>query len=126
MKNKIIIISGDPNSINSEVIYKTWKKINNSIKKKIYLISNYNLIKQQLRKLNYNVRLEKVKDINDKTNSTNLKIIDVFLNFAFRARKHSKRCQNLFECFLRLLDMFKLSINKLFLQLKYLIALKGK
>ncbi len=81
MKNKIIIISGDPNSINSEVIYKAWKKINNSIKKKIYLISNYNLIKQQLRKLNYNVRLEKVKDINDKTNSTNLKIIDVFLNF---------------------------------------------
>ena len=73
MKNKIIIISGDPNSINSEVIY--------SIKKKIYLISNYNLIKQQLHKLNYNIRLEKVKDINDKSNSANLKIIDVFLNF---------------------------------------------
>tara|TARA_X000001036_G_scaffold362307_2_gene345860 strand:- start:783 stop:1745 length:963 start_codon:yes stop_codon:yes gene_type:complete len=81
MKNKIIIISGDPNSINSEVIYKAWKKINNSIKKKIYLISNYNLIKQQLHKLNYNIRLEKVKDINDKSNSANLKIIDVFLNF---------------------------------------------
>ena len=82
MKNKIIIISGDPNSINSEVIYKAWKKINNSIKKKIYLISNFNLIKQQLRKLNYHIRLEKVKDIYEKSNSTNLKIIDVFLNFS--------------------------------------------
>ena len=25
MKNKIIIISGDPNSINSEIILKSWK-----------------------------------------------------------------------------------------------------
>ena len=28
MKNNIIIIAGDPNSINSEIIYKSWKKIN--------------------------------------------------------------------------------------------------
>ena len=26
MKKKIILISGDPNSINSEIIYKSWKK----------------------------------------------------------------------------------------------------
>ena len=34
MKKKILILSGDPNSVNSEIIYKTWKKLNNSIKKK--------------------------------------------------------------------------------------------
>ena len=34
IKNKIIIVAGDPNSINSEIIYKTWKKINSSIKRK--------------------------------------------------------------------------------------------
>ena len=34
MKNKIILLSGDPNSINSEIIYKTWKKLSNSQKKK--------------------------------------------------------------------------------------------
>ncbi len=34
MKKKIIIIAGDPNSINSEIIYKSWKKINISLKKK--------------------------------------------------------------------------------------------
>ena len=33
MKKKIIIIAGDPNSINSEIIYKTWKKLKNLKKK---------------------------------------------------------------------------------------------
>ena len=32
---KIIIIGGDPNSINSELIYKSWKKINKSLKNKL-------------------------------------------------------------------------------------------
>ena len=27
MKNKILVFSGDPNSINSEIIFKSWKKI---------------------------------------------------------------------------------------------------
>ena len=34
MTKKIILFSGDPNSINSEIIYKTWKVLNNSLKKK--------------------------------------------------------------------------------------------
>ena len=28
MKNKIIIVNGDHNSVNSEILYKTWKKLN--------------------------------------------------------------------------------------------------
>ena len=27
MKNKILIVGGDPNSVNSEIIYKSWKKV---------------------------------------------------------------------------------------------------
>jgi len=34
MIKKIILLSGDPNSINSELIFKSWKKINNKLKKK--------------------------------------------------------------------------------------------
>ena len=49
MKNKIIIVGGDPNSINSEIIYKKFKKINKSIKKRIYLIINYDLFLKQLK-----------------------------------------------------------------------------
>ena len=60
MKKKIIIIGGDPNSINSEIIFKSWKKINKTIRKKIYLISSYNLIIDQLKKLNLSIKLKKV------------------------------------------------------------------
>ena len=65
---KIILISGDPNSINSEIIFKSLNKINKNIKKKIYLISNYNLIKSQLKKLKLNLKLSSVKSIDDKVN----------------------------------------------------------
>ena len=40
MKKKLLIISGDPNSINSELIFKSWIKLSNK-DKKIYLITNY-------------------------------------------------------------------------------------
>ena len=51
MKNKILILSGDPNSVNSEIISKSWKKISKSLKRKIYFISNYNLLKAQFKKI---------------------------------------------------------------------------
>ena len=66
MKKKIIIIAGDPNSINSEIIYKSWKKINISLKKKIYFIANYNLLKRQFKILKYNVKLQKIENELDK------------------------------------------------------------
>ena len=31
MNNKIIIVCGDPFSINSEIIYKTWNKLNTKL-----------------------------------------------------------------------------------------------
>ena len=53
MKKKILLLSGDPNSINSELIFKTWKKLNKTTRKKIYLISNFSLMKAQFKKLRY-------------------------------------------------------------------------
>ncbi len=78
---KIILISGDPNSINSEIIFKSLNKINKNVKKKIYLISNYNLIKSQLKKLKLNLKLSSVKSIDDKVNDDGIKIININLNF---------------------------------------------
>ena len=40
---KILIVTGDPNSINSEIIYKTWKKINNNLKKKKFQLMKIKL-----------------------------------------------------------------------------------
>ena len=34
--NKIVLVSGDPNSINSEIIFKCWKIIPKAVKKKNY------------------------------------------------------------------------------------------
>ena len=55
MKKKILIISGDPNSINSEIIFKCWRKLSSRTKQKIVLISNYQLMYQQLKKLKYSI-----------------------------------------------------------------------
>ena len=53
---KIILVSGDPNSINSEIIYKCWKKLPRKVRKKNFLISNYQLIKDQFKRLNYRIK----------------------------------------------------------------------
>ena len=81
MKNKIVLIAGDPNSINSEIIYKSFKKLGKSQKNDIYLIANYDLIFQQFKKLKYNLKLRKVINIKESCNGNFLKIIDIKLKF---------------------------------------------
>ena len=61
-KKIIVIISGDPNSVNSEIIYKSWKKLSKNIRKKIFLISNYDLLKDQFKQLNYKLKIKKIKN----------------------------------------------------------------
>ena len=82
MKNKIILLASDPNSINSEIISKTWKKINPSIKKQIYLIANYDLINSQFKKIKTRTPIIKIKNFNDRHFSKKLKIIDIPLKFS--------------------------------------------
>ena len=78
---KIILVAGDPNSINSELIFKCWKKINNSVKNRIYLIANHNLILKQFKKLKYSIKTVKVKNIHGNDEDNKLKIIDIDLKF---------------------------------------------
>ena len=63
---KIVIVAGEPNSINSEIIFKSWRKISKNLKKRIYIISNYNLLSDQLKKLKCKIKLVKVSSIYDK------------------------------------------------------------
>ncbi len=83
MNKKIIIVSGDPFSINSEIIYKTWNKLNIKLKKNIFLIGNYKLISKQLIKLKKKDILLKVKNIASSMNSPKLKIIDISLKYKY-------------------------------------------
>ena len=80
MKKIVCIISGDPNSINSELIFKSWKNLSFKTKK-VVLIGNYNLIDKQKRKLKFNVKLSKIKDIEEEGSVNSLKILDIPLNF---------------------------------------------
>ena len=55
MNSKIIIICGDPNSINSEIIFKAWKEVNKLQKERITLIGNFQLLYDQAKKLKIKV-----------------------------------------------------------------------
>ena len=99
---KIIIVSGDPNSINSEIIFKSWKKISRNTQKKIFVVGSYNLLHKQFRKMNYPIRLKNVKNLNEVSKKNELKIIDVNLNFddPFNIKQKTvstyiKKCLNL-------------------------------
>ena len=81
MSKKIIIVGGDPNSVNSEIIFKTWKHLNDDIKKTTYIISNFKLIDKQFKKLKYKCNLVKIRNIDHDVTTTKLKIIDVPLYF---------------------------------------------
>ena len=81
MKNKILLISGDPNSINSEIIFKSWKSLSSSMRKNIYLISNYNLLKKQFNILKYPIKMIEVKNTKENNFSDKLKILNIDLKF---------------------------------------------
>ena len=49
MNKKILIITGDPNSINSEIIYKSWKKLDSKVKKNFYLFQILSLWSNNLK-----------------------------------------------------------------------------
>ena len=109
MDKKILIFSGDPNSINSEIILKCWKIINSTTKKRIYIISNYELIKSQFKRLGYFSKIENVKHINNSSLSKNLKILNVDLNFKNSFNVPVKECKKFLRKSLNLAH--KLSLN---------------
>ena len=127
----IIIVSGEPNSIFSEILLKSIKKI--KIKNPIILISSLKLFKSQIKKLNYKVKINIVgKDLeNYQISEKNLNFINVNYNsskafdkISNRSNKYIKSC---FETAFNLIKKYKIKkfingpINKsTFLDKKYL------
>tara|TARA_Y100001970_G_scaffold97539_1_gene122747 strand:- start:316 stop:1281 length:966 start_codon:yes stop_codon:yes gene_type:complete len=133
MKNKpILILTGEPNSIFSEIFIKSLKKI--KIKKPIIVISSKKLLVKQLKKLNYNKRIRNVdyKNLNSyKLNNRSINLINVDYNqekaFKKISSKSKKYIQNLFEIAFKIIKKEKIYrfINgpiskKYFLSKKYL------
>ena len=92
MKNIICIIAGEPNSINSEIIAKAWKKNVVFKKSNIFIVGNYNLIKLQLKKIKIKIKIKKVSTVEKQNFKKSLLILDVPLNFKnpFKIKKKIK------------------------------------
>ncbi len=100
MKKKIIIVAGEPNSINSEIIAKSWKSKSKNLRNRIIIIGNYELIKYQLKILKISIPLNKIKKIDGFLSKNKLNILDIPLKFKNPFKINSKDIRKyLFLCF---------------------------
>tara|TARA_A100000164_G_scaffold301978_1_gene277327 strand:+ start:4257 stop:5228 length:972 start_codon:yes stop_codon:yes gene_type:complete len=92
MKNLIGIVAGEPYSINSEVIAKTWKMKSEFKNSNVFVIGSYDLIKIQLKKLKIRVKLKKINTIKKQNFKKELLILDVPVKFEkpFEIKKKNK------------------------------------
>ena len=79
MKKLIAIVAGEPNSINSEIIAKSWKQIKN--KNNLFIIGNYLLIKKQINQIGLKIKISKINSINEIINKNNLNVLNIPLKF---------------------------------------------
>ena len=60
---KIIgIVAGEPNSISSEIIFKSWKLRKHYIHKPYFIIGSIQLLELQKNKLNYKIKIKKINN----------------------------------------------------------------
>ncbi len=99
MKNLIGIISGDPNSINSEIIAKAWKN-KKKLKSNILIIGNFNLLNKQTKILGYKLKFEKINHIKNHRFEKKLFVYDVPIKFKnpFNIPKKT-RSEYILNCF---------------------------
>tara|TARA_B110000967_G_scaffold207342_1_gene256428 strand:- start:275 stop:1246 length:972 start_codon:yes stop_codon:yes gene_type:complete len=102
MKNLIAIVVGEPNSINSEIIVKAWKKISKKQKKNIFLIGSAELLNKQFDKLKIYVPLTKIDKFSEIKSGKQLQILDVKIKFnnpfkvsSSQSSKYVLKCLNL-------------------------------
>ena len=109
--SKIIgIIAGEPNSISSEIIFKSWKLKKNFSHKKFIIIGSVKLLKLQMKKLNFKI---KINEINSSLNLNNIKknsinILNVKYNQKKAFQKISSASNNYIKkCFAIALELIK-------------------
>tara|TARA_B100000963_G_C22562406_1_gene642022 strand:+ start:459 stop:1424 length:966 start_codon:yes stop_codon:yes gene_type:complete len=91
----ILIINGEPNSVFSELFFKSLKNL--KVNKPIILISSYRLLKLQMKKLNYNfsIKLLDENNLNSyKLNNKSINLINIEYNQKKAFDKISKKSKN--------------------------------
>ena len=87
----IIIVGGEPNSIFSEIFFKSLKI--KKFKSPIILIASYDLIKLQMKELNINKKIRLIKLLDLKNRSLNNKKINL-IDVAFNQKKAFDKISN--------------------------------
>ena len=60
MNTPIAIIAGEPNSISSEIIFKSWVLIKKFTHRPVFIIGNIRLLNLQKRKMKFNINIKKI------------------------------------------------------------------
>ena len=110
MSNPIAIIAGEPNSISSEIIFKTWKLRRKYKLKKFIIIGSIKLLESQKKKLKYKIPIYEVKK-NFKVDSLKNNKFLVF-NVNFNQKKpfeniSKKSNKYIFNCFNETINLIK-------------------
>lgn len=103
MNKSIAIIAGEPNSISSEIIFKSWQIRKQYVHKPLFIIGSVLLLNLQKKKLNYKIKIRKI-DNNFKINdlkSNELPVYDIeykqkkpFEKISSKSNKYILKCFN--------------------------------
>ena len=102
MTKPIAIIAGEPNSISSEIIFKSWKLKKKYIHKPIIVIGSIDLLNAQQKKLKLNIKIKKINH-NFAINDLNVNEMPI-LNVDYKQKQpfqkiSSKSNKYIFHCF---------------------------
>ncbi len=110
MIKPIAVIAGEPNSISSEIIFKSWKVKKKYRHKPIFIIGSKKLLDRQKKKLKYKIKTNKI-DKNFKINELNTNKLPIF-DIEYMQKKpfekiSSKSSKYILKCFDVALKLFK-------------------
>ncbi len=92
--NPLLIVLGEPNSIFSEILFKTYqKKIIQKFNRPVVLIGSEKLLKMQMKLLKYKIKVQKVSKINLKKITLSKKFINI-LNVDYKFKKPFEKISN--------------------------------
>jgi len=103
MKKPIGIIAGEPNSISSEIIFKSWKLRKNYVHKPFFIIGSIKLLNLQKKRLKYKIKIKKINEnfAHKDLMGSHLPVLNIdyeqnkpFQNISYKSNKYIINCFN--------------------------------
>ena len=110
MIKSLAIIAGEPNSISSEIIFKSWKLRKRYTHKPLFVIGSISLLNFQKKKLKYQIKIKKIDKCFkiSELNGTELPVYDIKYNQKKSFEKISNKSNKyIFKCFEEALKFVK-------------------